>query len=153
MEVDAVDTLKNPRGDLILEAILEEESGRRQVWRMPAVGPGRYGGELRFEDSNPRLLSAAAIGTTDRKSPTAPGGEVFASLKMPPPLEERLPPSNDALLLQVADATGGMVLESLEQTLAGEGGVRSEARPLWSWLLRMAFCCFLIDVAFRRLRW
>ena len=150
LEVEAVDTLRNPRGDLIMEAMLESPEGPAQVWTLAATGPGRYGGLLEIPDDAPRLLRVAAVGTTDPRSPAPPSGEVIARVRRPAPLEERLPPSNHELLRWISERSSGRSIERVGQTLDGEVGQRARRRRLWPDLAKLALALLVLDVGLRR---
>ncbi|MEE2828106.1 MAG: VWA domain-containing protein [Myxococcota bacterium] len=152
VEFDAVDALQNPRGDLRVEAIVEGLEGPSEVWQLPPVGPGRYGGSLRLDGGKPRLLRVAAVGTTHSSSPPAPGGELLASVRSARPLEFRHPSSNPALLAKLARQTGGRELGTLADVLGEPAPTRPVLEPLWPWLLRLALLFFLVDLTWRRLR-
>ena len=151
LEVEAVDALRNPRGDLLVEAMLESPEGPAQVWTLAATGPGRYGGLLEIPDDDPRLLRVAAVGTTDPRSPAPPYGEVSARVRRPPPLEERLPPSNHELLRWISEESGGRSIERVGETLDGEARQRARRRRLWPELVKLALALLVLDVGLRRI--
>ena len=150
---DATDPLKNPRGDLVVEAIVEPPAGPATVLELPAVGPGRYGTRIDLEPGGATLVRVAATGTTQGwRGPPAPGGEVLASLEPTPPDEVRAASFNPRALRQVADATGGMWDPSPADVFGREVPQKTVREDHHAELLWLALGLVLVDLGWRRLR-
>ncbi len=150
---DAVDPLMNPRGDLVVEAIVEPPSGPAFVVELPAVGPGRYGAGIDLERGGATLVRVAATGTSQGwRGPPPPGGELLASLEATPPDEVRAATFNPRALRRVADATGGMWDPAPEDVFGREVPQKKVVEHHHAELLWLALALMLIDLGWRRLR-
>ena len=150
---DATDPLKNPRGDLVVEAIVEPPDGPATVVELQAVGPGRYGARIDLQTGGATLVRVAATGTTQGwRGPPAPGGEVLASLEPTPPDEVRAASFNPRALRQVSDATGGMWDPSPQDVFGREVAQKVTRVAHHAELLWLALGLTLVDLAWRRLR-
>ncbi len=149
---DAVDPLRNPRGDLVVEALLEEPDGTTRRLPLPVVGPGRYGAEVEIAAEGATLARVAAVGTTVPNGPPAPGGELLASLTATAPEEARASSFNPRLLRRIAEGTGGLVDPSPAQVLQRATPQRLERTPRWPWPLALALALMLLDLGWRRAR-
>ena len=150
---DATDPLKNPRGDLLVEAIIEPPTAPATVVELPAVGPGRYGARIDLEIGGATLVRVAATGTTQGwRGPPAPGGELLASLEPTPPDEVRAASFNPLALRQVADATGGMWDPSPQDVFGREVPQKTVVEEHHAELLWLALALMLLDLGWRRLR-
>ncbi len=152
IQFDALDTLKNPRGDLLVEALVEPATGEAYAVTMPPVGPGRYATDLPLSEGA-TLVRVAAVGTTSgRTGPPAPGGELLASVE-PQPSEEVLAASfNPRLARAVADSTGGLFDPSADDVFGRPVPERAVREPRHAPLLWAAFILLLVDLGWRRLR-
>ena len=148
---DAVDPLRNPRGDLVVDAIVEGPGGQSTVPLLP-VGPGRYGARIKLEPGGATLVRVAATGTTTDGGPPAPGGELLASLHPAPPAELRAGTFNPGLMASIAERTGGLVNPTPEAVFAQSVPERLERTPRHAPLLWAAFGLLLLDLGWRRLR-
>jgi Ca-activated chloride channel homolog len=150
---DAVDLLLNPRGDLVVEAIVEPPTGPAYAIDLPPIGPGRYGGGADLEPGGATLVRVAAVGTTrGRAGSAAPGGELLASVEPTVADEVRAASFNPLALRQVVEQTGGAWDPSPEQLYAAEVPrklVRHDRHPPLLWA---ALALLLIDLGWRRLR-
>ncbi len=149
---DAVDPLRNPRGDLVVEALLDAPDGSTRSVPLPVVGPGRYGAEVVISESGATLARVAAVGTSVENGPPAPGGELLASLHPTAPEEARASSFNPVLLRQIAEQTGGLVDPSPGDVLSRATPERIERLPRWPWPLGLALALFVCDLAWRRAR-
>ena len=149
---DAVDPLRNPRGDLLVEALLDGPDGTTATLRLPVVGPGRYGAEVEIAGTGATLARVAAVGTTVQGGPPAPGGELLASLHATAPEEARASSFNPALLRRIADQTGGLVDPSPSQVLRRDTPQRVERIARWPWPMALALALLVLDLGWRRAR-
>ncbi len=65
--------------------------------------------------------------------------------------ELRIRPTNDDLLREVADASGGRFNPTPEELFKPTGATASRPTPLWPWLLAIAAFLLILDVALRRI--
>ena len=152
VEFDAIDTLMNPRGDLLVEAVVEPAEGERYVVALTPSGPGRYAAEVHLQ-GGPALLRVAAVGTTvGRTGPPAPGGELLASVEPQPPEEVLAASYNPRLVRAVAETTGGLFDPTPEDVFGRPVPERVVREPRHAGLLWAAFLLMLLDLGWRRLR-
>lgn len=149
---DAVDPLRNPRGDLRVEALLDGPDGTTHALPLPVVGPGRYGAEVEIDAEGATLARIAAIGTRTEDGPPAPGGELLASLHPTAPEEARASSFNPVLLRQIAERTGGLVDPSPRDVLARDTPQRVERVPRWPWPMALSLLLLVLDLGWRRAR-
>lgn len=150
---EAVDPLLNPRGDLVVEAIVEPSSGEPYALGLAATGPGRYGGSFELPADGAALVRVAAIGTTHGPyGAAAPGGELVASLAPTPVAEVRAASVNPLALRRVSDATRGLWDPSPAEIFDREVPEKTVRQPREAWLLWAALVLLLIDLGWRRLR-
>ncbi len=153
LQYDATDPLMNPRGDLVVDAIVEPSSGDAYAVALKPEGPGRYGGSIQLPADGAVLVRVAAVGTTGAAGgPPAPGGELLASLTASPPEEVRAATFNPRALRSIADATGGLYDPSPRQIFDAAVPERIVRRPRHAGLLWLAFGLLLADLGWRRLR-
>jgi len=153
LEFDATDPLMNPRGDLLVEAIVQPAGGEAYAVSLPPTGPGRYGGTVALPREGAALVRVAAVGTTmGREGPPAPGGELVASVAATPPEEVRAATFNPRALRRIAEQTGGLYAPTAAEvfgTAAPERIVREARGALLLWA---AFVLLLLDLGWRRVR-
>lgn len=149
---DAVDPLRNPRGDLVVEALLDGPDGSTVALPMPLVGPGRYGADADIAPGGATLARVAAVGTTTPDGPPPPGGELLASLHPTAPEERRAGSFNPALMRRVAERTGGLVDPRPADVLARDTPERIERIERWPWPLGLALILLVLDLGWRRAR-
>jgi len=122
--------------------------------RLAQVGPGRYEGTFRSDDPGSYVMSLryAAPGPDGQRIE----GSVQAASTRPFTDEFRALEDNAALLRQVAERTGGRVLNAdpAQADLWSRGGlpVPVSAQPIWLATAIFAMAVFLVDVAVRRIR-
>jgi hypothetical protein len=123
--------------------------GKAHPVRLVQSAPGAYTGDFKIDDSG---VYAVAMGVTaNSTAATLRGGLVVNQSQ-----ELRAIKSNDAILQQVADRTGGHVLPAWDVSSANvfsrDGLVRKPTPlPVWDLLLPLLIGLFLTDVAVRRL--
>ncbi len=138
------------------EARVAEPDGGSVPLELRQVGPGRWEGSFRSDDPGTYVLAARFA------APAGDGGEMIrgvaqAAVTRPFADEFRALEDNSALLVQVAEMTGGRVLDPSSPQSAElfrrEGLTMPVAtRAIWLPLLLAAIGLFLADVAVRRVR-
>lgn len=119
------------------------------------TGPGRYEGE--FDSAQPGAYLASFIYRTPRPGGGADSGSVQAAVTRPFADEFRALKDNTPLLRQVAELTGGRVLDIRSPAAAdlfSRAGLTMPVsrRPVWLPLTLAAIGLFLADVGVRRVR-
>lgn len=135
--LDLVDTradIWDPDGNQLAVSLRQVAPGRYQV-TVPAAKPGLY----RIEVSQARDGGSRATESTGFAVPGAP--------------EFRRLGSNDALLKELAAATGGRALSDPSEAFSRQGMPSAPGwEPLWSYLLGLALLLLPAEVALRRIR-
>jgi len=119
------------------------------------TGPGLYETDLPADMAGSYVISLMAVG------PDGERNTIFGGANRPVGRELRQFRSNTALLEQVAEITGGRVLdptypEAEDRGLFSRAGYSFESRsvrPLWQQLLILLLIMVLLDVANRRIAW
>jgi Ca-activated chloride channel homolog len=156
VEYSILDALKNPRNNLVVEAVVTAPGGGQSVVALVPSGPGRYAAAVPAVETGGYLASAAPVArrqdTVDASGGSIPGGSVQRSVGTPPPRETLAGTLNLPLLQRLADETGGRLSPDFAQVL--EDGVETRRIRVDSWppLLWAALALFLADIAVRRLR-
>ena len=154
MEYDAVDPLLNPRGDLVVEALIEGPDGSQSAVELEPSGPGRYRLRLPLEPGGATLVRIAAVGTTSESSAAIPAsGELVASLAPGLPEEGRAGRENPALLAAISQQTGGLVDPSTKEVAERPAPTHRVPVPRWPWALGAALVALLLDLSWRRIPW
>jgi uncharacterized membrane protein len=128
-------------------------SGEPTPITLEQIGPGVY------ETSVPATESGNYIVSLFMRDDDGTQRAVFGGASRPPGGELRRFESNPYLLRQIAQETGGRVLDPADPAQAGlysRGVNRFESRsvrPLWRTLLWILLVLFLLDVANRRIQW
>ncbi len=120
--------------------------------KLMQTGPGRY--EATFNAPDPGTYVAAM----QYQSPNGDKGTLISGMAMNSSLEMRDLQSNDGLLKEIADRTGGRVLppfDAANADLFNREGLSPAIAPLpiWSTLVPFLIALLLIDVAARRIAW
>ncbi len=153
LRFDAVDAMRNPRGDLIVEAVMHTADGTRSSVELPAVGPGRYGGTMPLPESGAALVGVAAVGTTGAEGVgLPPGGELSRSVTRPPSEEVRAATYNPRLLRNIAEQTGGTWNPTPREILDATVPMRIDRVPRWPPPLWAGLVLLVLDLMWRRLR-
>jgi Ca-activated chloride channel family protein len=123
-----------------------------QAIELRQVGPGLYEGEARAEQQGSYIVSLRV------DDPSGDSRLVVGGATRPAGAELSRFSSNEVLLRQVAEITGGRWIEAEraeEPVLFARDRSFSVAwsRPLWPWLLLAALPVLLLDVACRRIAW
>jgi uncharacterized membrane protein len=143
--VDAASDSGKPLNDLQLKAniLLPDTTTGSQDVQLEQVGPGRYQGKFTASQRGTYLVSVAD-GKTN--APLSTGGGVLSY-----PAEYRDLQPNATLMHNLADATNGQFLASLDNTFASKPDPVRTFWPLWETLMVAVACALLGDVAWRRL--
>ncbi len=154
--VEAVDQEGERLSTGAVQARVSEPNGDSQGLDLRQVGPGRWEGDFNSEDAGTYVLALRMA------APSSDGGEMIrgdaqAAVTRPFADEFRALEDNSALLVQVAEMTGGRVLDLASPQTASlfsrEGLTMPVAtRAIWLPLLLGAIVLFLGDVAVRRVR-
>jgi len=118
--------------------------------RQTQTGPGRYEGEFDARQAGSYILNLAyRMGTGSEAS----SGSLQTGLSIAYSPEFRELQANEPLLSQLADRTGGRVVESdqAEKVFDPAGLPKAESRAaVWETLIKLMLLLFLLDVAVRR---
>ncbi len=120
--------------------------------RLVQIGPGTYQGEFEANDPGNYVAMLNYQGGAGKSGAMLTGMAVNAS----PELRELK--SNEAALRQVADKTGGRILDPFKVATANlftrEGLVRTASPlPIWDILIPILLSLIIVDVAIRRIAW
>lgn len=141
-----------PWDGLRLPATVFGPDGRASEVVLNATAPGVYEGTAPAERSGSYVVLARPM---DGETPLAPS---LVGATVRPGEEFRFRSSNDALLIRIAEVSGGRVL-----SLADPAGARLFSRegleprravvPLWPVLLPLSLALLWLDIATRRIAW
>ncbi|RME37209.1 MAG: VWA domain-containing protein [Planctomycetota bacterium] len=148
--IDALDKDARYLDLLQLESMAVGPGGKRLPLRFTQTGPGHYEAEFDLEDAG-AYLAAVRIRAPDGR----PLGVLRTGLSVPYSPEYRDLATNEALLRDVAEQTGGRWLDMPPEqadVFAHTLPPVESRRPAWPWLLAWwVLPLFLLDVAVRRL--
>jgi hypothetical protein len=150
--VEAVNPDNQFRNGLTIRgSVLGPDLQPRDV-RLVQTAPGTYEGEFDAAEAGNYVVGMSYTGP-DRQSGTLRSGTV---VNASPELRELK--SNEAVLRQIADRTGGRVLSPFDPQTAAlfdrQGLVQRDApMPVWDLILPLAILLLLLDVAARRIAW
>jgi Mg-chelatase subunit ChlD len=152
IRLEVSDDARRPLDGLSVPGAVYTPDQRRVPVRLTQTGPGVYETSLPTDQAGSFVVTLAPKRAGLALPPvvggaTRQGGQEFRSLR-----------SNEALLEQIAGATGGRVLDlerTTAKTLYDRAGVRPrEGRtPLWPWLLAWSAGLLVLDVAVRKIAW
>lgn len=134
-----------------VKGAVTKPDGTTEFITLTQTGPGLYETTLPATDAGNYIVTAIADPTGDRKV-------VVGGTSKEPGAELRNFQSNEGILQEIAEITGGRVLDTRDPLSAGlfarttEFEARS-MRPLWRYLLYALLVLFLLDVACRRIAW
>jgi len=119
--------------------------------RLTQVGPGIYQGEFPIRDPGNYITMLGYTGAGGKS------GALLGGLANSTSPETRDLQSNDTLLQQIADRTGGRVLPAFDAAadlFSRENmGVTASPLPVWDVLVPFLLALIIIDVAVRRIAW
>ena len=119
--------------------------------RLTQIGPGIYQGEFPIKDAGNYITMLHYTGAGNQR------GFLLGGLSNSTSPETRDLQSNDSLLEEIADRTGGRVIPAFETNMdlfSRENlPVASSPLPVWDVLLPFLLALIIIDVAVRRIAW
>lgn len=141
-----------PVNELTVSATVFSPSGESQQVRLTQTGPGTYEGAGPVREAGSYVAVIKPTAANKAYPPVVVGGTLLEGE------EYRRLTSNDTLLRQIAERTGGQVLDLANpqdaKLYARAGLIPREAfTSLWRPLLIAAIIAFLLDVATRRVAW
>jgi len=143
--VDAVDEKGGYLSEITGEAAIIGPDGKQSQVALKSTAPGRLEG----------WVPAAEKGSYHAQVQLKQQGQALAQQYMSQTLgypdELLLQPPDEALLTQLAEATGGRFNPPAGEVTGGSGRMAEREVELWPWLLMLALVCFVGDVASRRL--
>ncbi len=148
---DVLDEQKTPVNFANVVARVISPSLKSAEVKLRQVAPGRYEGSLEATEEGSYFIGAVAL--VPGKGPV----QTVSGLTVPYSQEYAFLESNEVILQSVASITGGLLVEPAEAQSARYSAFRHDlppqirARPLWPWLLFLAACLFLADVANRKI--
>lgn len=152
LELDALDSAGHPVDLLDVPATVYRPGREAVTVRLEQVGPGRYAGSVPAEDPGAHIVIARPRQGATRLTPlltgvTVPQGSELSTIE-----------ANRALMLQIAQLTGGRVLD-MSQPREGvlfdrqQLEPRRASTPIWPTLLAWTLLVYLLDVGTRRVAW
>lgn len=152
LELDALDGAGRPTDLLTVPVTIYRPDGSSSNVQLEQVGPGRYVSTAPADDAGPYIVIARPRQGPTRLTPLLTGVTVPMGSEL-----ERIEP-NRALLEQIAELTGGRVLDIRSPTpgeLYERQGLvpRRASTPIWPTLLAWALLVYLLDVGTRRVAW
>ena len=156
IDYSILDPLKNPRNDLVVEAVVTAPDDSRAGVVLQPSGPGRYQAVVPVTGDGGYLVAVEPTGrrhgTLDASGGTVPGSAIQRSVGSPPPAEARAGTLNRALLQRLATETGGTLDPDFAAVLEDGVDTRQVRVDSWERLLWAALLLFVVDVGVRRLR-
>lgn len=166
-DAELITTVRDGRLEVVLEAVDEEEGyldyltvegmvympdGSSMPMRLRQTGPGRYEGSTAAPQAGVYVVALNPRVGQRQLTPVI-GGASRATSE-----EYRRYEANSALLEEIAEITGGRMLNMDEPTAVNmfdRAGMPVSASylPIWPTLLVWAMAVFLLDVACRRIAW
>jgi hypothetical protein len=129
--------------------------------RLVQTGPGTYEGEFAADQPG------SYVAVLNWRAPQGREGLMLSGAAQAASPELRDLQSNDAMLRQVAERTGGRVLPPFDPTraelfvrqyidatgTANRLAITASPLPIWDWLLPVVLAMIVVDVAIRRIAW
>ena len=146
LNVDAVNELGQFLNNADVELTLIGPNLSRDTFELEQTAPGRYHTDFETETSGAWHMEIALKQNDQVLYRQSRGLTVGYSDEL------RIRPTNDDLLRNIAETSGGTFV-SKPSELSSETNAASVTRPfpLWPWLLTVAIVLFAIDVALRRI--
>lgn len=152
LRYEAADPQGRPMDLLTVAGVVYGPGGRREEVRLGQVGPGEY--EARVPAASRGNYYVVLLPRRGEHALPSVVGGVSRAVGA----ELRVSRSNVALLRQIAEATGGRLLDVARPEAAdlfNRDGVRPTraAMPIWPVLMAWTIAFFLLDVGTRRIAW
>ena len=147
LTLDAKDELERFINEATGSATVIHPDFSKEEWTFRQTAPGRYETEIPLAESQQSVshvqtelkLGERVVGNQSRSIMTRYSDEL------------RIRPTNETLLQQLAELTGGSYNASPEEIARWQTSrSASHMLPLWSWLLTIAAVLFVFDVLLRR---
>lgn len=155
ISIDALDQSGERLNFAQFQGRLSRPDGGGDDVQVQQVGPGRYEARVPSEDAGTYLLGLRYAARSDPEGPLVEGA-VQAAITRPFADEFRALKDNSPLLRQIAEMTGGSVLEADPRRvdLWRRDGLKMPVAitPLWMPLILLGVALFLTDVGIRRVR-
>jgi uncharacterized membrane protein len=146
LTLDAIDPLGNFINDAETELTLIGPDRQAEKIALRQVAPGRY--ETQFDA---RQRGAYLMEVQQKTSSGEIGLRQNRALVVGYPDELRLGPTNESLLRQIAEVSGGAYDPTIKDVLAASKRTVGRRLPLWPFLLMIALGLFVLDVLLRRI--
>ncbi len=146
VEMNAFDPQGNPMNGLDAKVNAVAPDGKTMPVAIQQTGPGKYEGRFDASQTGGYILTAAQTAIPGGKPQLTRAG---FSLAYPPEYQATEP--NLPLLQQIAQTTGGMMLQTPAQVFRPSTLPGKSVRDLWPDLLLAAALLFVLDIAVRRL--
>jgi uncharacterized membrane protein len=144
ISVEALDEQAGFVNFLDLEAHIVNPDMKAETLRLEQVAPGRYAREFPVREVGAYLVTVAKRGASGESGQTA-------GVVVPYPPEYRDLKSNEFMLNQLADITGGHLDSAPEAIFGGKREAARFPQDIWALLVLLAALLWPADVAVRRL--
>jgi uncharacterized membrane protein len=151
IRIDALDKNAAAINFMNIEGTLVKPNHESEPLQLTQTGPGVYEGEF---DARAAGSYVASFSYRLGSGEDAVAGTLQTGLSVAFSPEYRELETNEALLSEIADRTGGRVLTTAEAAAAFDTASLPPAearRPIWEQLIRWMLLLFLLDVAVRRI--
>ncbi len=146
--IDAVDTADEFRNLLTIQGRVITPSLEPKDVTFRQIAPGRY--EAEFEAAQPGNYMLGAVAGEAGEGQEASGDLITGGSTLSYSPEFQNSRSNEALLAQLADITGGRTLATDSKVFLRNKKLYHDAQKIWPQLLTIALLLFLADVFVRR---
>ncbi|MDY7108228.1 MAG: VWA domain-containing protein [Planctomycetota bacterium] len=153
VEIEALEADASFLNFLRTNAVVLTPGAESRPLPLQQTGPGRYRGQFRTDEAGAYLVNIAFAGGS---GDAVEQGNLQAAVTVPYAREFRAVKHNAALLRQLAELTGGRVLDAsdpgtVDLFYRGELEVARTPKPVWDFLAILAASLLLLDVAARRI--
>jgi len=151
IRIDALDKNAAAINFMSIEGALVKPDHGSERLQLTQTGPGVYEGEF---DARATGSYVASFSYRLGSGQDAVSGTLQTGLSVAFSPEYRELETNEALLSELSERTGGRLLTAAEATAAFDTASLPQAearRPIWAYLIRWMLLLFLLDVAVRRI--
>ncbi|MCZ6834492.1 MAG: glutamine amidotransferase [Planctomycetota bacterium] len=153
VEIEALEADASFLDFMQTQAVVLDPNSDAEPLNLQQIGPGRYRGEFNVDQAGAYLININYAGGSV-ESPIR--GNLQAAVTVPYSREFRTVKHNAALLQELAERTGGRMLQAGDPMLVDlfnrdQLEVPKSPKYIWDLLLIIAASMFLLDVAARRL--